>query len=82
MAAMYETFISLMVMLALTYAGLGLLFALFFVVLGVARVDELASGSGFGFRLIILPGVVAFWPLMLLRWVHGTKIPVERTPHR
>ena len=82
MARMYETFINLLVMLALTYAGLGLLFALVFVILGVSKVDELAHGSGPGFRLMILPGVVALWPLLLLRWVHGTKIPVERTPHR
>lgn len=65
------------------YAAVGLLFAPFFVVRGVARVDSSAQGAGVGFRMIILPGVVAFWPLLATRWVRGTKEPpLENTAHR
>lgn len=56
--------------IALTgYACAGLLFALLFVCIGMERVDPAARGSRFGFRLIMLPGVAALWPLLLRRWV-------------
>ncbi|MBI1213804.1 MAG: hypothetical protein GC190_20275 [Alphaproteobacteria bacterium] len=53
------------------YGGAGLLFAVAFLTFGVGRIDPAARGSGLGFRLIILPGVVALWPLMLIRWIAG-----------
>ena len=53
------------------YAALGLIFGLPFLARGIARVDPGAHGSGWGFRLIVLPGVVAFWPLLLRRWLAG-----------
>jgi len=51
------------------YAAMGVVFAIAFVSRGVARVDEHAAGAGFGFRLIILPGVAALWPVLLHRWI-------------
>ena len=53
------------------YAGAGFLFALAFLTVGIGRIDPAARGSGIGFRLTILPGVVALWPLMLVRWIVG-----------
>ena len=53
------------------YAALGALFALAFLFAGVSRVDPGAKGAGFGFRLTILPGLIALWPLMLVRWIVG-----------
>lgn len=64
------------------YAALGLLFAVAFVARGIERVDPGAHASGWGFRLIVLPGVVAFWPLLLRRWLAGTGLPVESNAHR
>jgi hypothetical protein len=64
------------------YAACGLIFALVFVSAAVAKIDEDARASGIGFRLIIIPGVVALWPLLLRRWVRGLPTPVERNPHR
>lgn len=65
------------------YAGFGLLFALAFVFSGVQRLDSEAQGSGVGFRLLILPGVAAFWPMFLRRWLRGvTEPPAEKNPHR
>ncbi|PYX75162.1 MAG: hypothetical protein DMG72_08145 [Acidobacteria bacterium] len=65
------------------YAGLGLLFAMPFVCFGVQRSDSEAQGSGVGFRLLILPGVAAFWPMFLYRWTRGiVEPPVEKNPHR
>lgn len=64
------------------YAALGLLFAVAFLARGIGRVDPGARGSGWGFRLIVLPGVVAFWPLLLRRWMAGAALPVESNAHR
>ena len=64
------------------YAALGLLFAVAFVVRGIERLDPGAHGSGWGFRLMVLPGVVAFWLLLLRRWLAGGGLPVESNAHR
>jgi hypothetical protein len=65
------------------YAGLGLVFAMGFVWVGVQSLDSVARGSGVGFRLLMLPGVAAFWPMLLYRWIHHvTEPPVEENPHR
>ncbi len=65
----------LAVLLFAGYAALGCLFAVAFVVRGVARVDPVAAAAPIGFRLVILPGVAALWPWLLLRWVHA-PVPV------
>jgi hypothetical protein len=65
------------------YASLGLVFAVPFVWLGVQRLDSEAQGSSIGFRLLILPGVAAFWPMFLYRWRRGmAEPPLEKNRHR
>ena len=59
------------------YSAIGIVFALVFVVKGALQIDEEAVGAGWGFRLLILPGCVAFWPLLLKRWVSGRHTPPE-----
>ena len=61
----------LVLALAGSYAAFGLLFAGVFMTAGISRVDPLSKGSGIGFRLIILPGVAALWPVLLTRWIRG-----------
>ena len=68
---MFETLAKIFVYALGIYAGLGLIFAVLFVWIGVQRLDSEAQGSGVGFRLLILPGVTAFWPMLLLRWTRG-----------
>jgi hypothetical protein len=65
------------------YLALGVVFALVFVAAGAGRVDTHARGGSWGFRLLILPGAAALWPLLLGRWVQGIHEPPEqRDPHR
>jgi hypothetical protein len=55
---------------ALAVYGLaGAVFAVAFVTLGIQRVDSVAEHAPVGFRLIVLPGVAALWPLLLVRWL-------------
>ncbi len=80
---MLETFARAFVYTLAVYAGLGLVFAVPFVWFGVQRLDSEAQGSGVGFRLLILPGVAAFWPMFFCRWRRGVaEPPVEKNPHR
>ena len=55
------------------YLIAGFLFAIPFVIYGVTRMDEGAIGSGWGFRIIIIPGTMVFWPLLLKKWLHAKK---------
>jgi hypothetical protein len=65
------------------YLACGFLFALPFAFLGVGRIDPHASHGSWGFRLLIIPGAVAFWPILLRRWVKGLHQPPEEcTAHR
>jgi len=64
------------------YALVGILFAIPFVLRGINGIDPLAAKGSWGFRLIILPGVVAFWPLLARRWMTGAQPRTERNPHR
>jgi hypothetical protein len=64
------------------YAAIGLAFAVAFVRWGVDRIDPVARASGWGFRLAILPGAAALWPLLAARLARGGPPPVERNAHR
>jgi hypothetical protein len=68
---------------AAAYLGLGGIFAVVFLTRGVQKIDPAAALPSVGFRVIIVPGVVAFWPLLLRRWLTGaTHPPEERNAHR
>lgn len=76
-------FANLLSWLIIIYFAAGFLFALYFVFRGIGRVDAVAAQSTAGFKLIILPGVMALWPLMWRRWRQGRgKPPEENNPHR
>jgi hypothetical protein len=65
------------------YLVIGAVFAVAFLTAGIARVDPAAKGAPIGFRLLIFPGVVAFWPYLLSRWIGGGRAPrIERNSHR
>ena len=65
------------------YIVCGFLFAIPFVLLGVKRIDPHAAQGSWGFRLLIIPGAVAFWPVLLRRWMKGVhEPPDERSAHR
>jgi membrane protein implicated in regulation of membrane protease activity len=81
MAAMFEILIKTIVGALEVYSAVGFLFAIAFVAYGVQRLDLQAKGTRVGFRLLILPGVAAFWPMFLRRWMQGLNAPQERNAH-
>jgi hypothetical protein len=64
------------------YLTVGLAFALAFVLRGARRIDPRAAAGSWGFRLAILPGVAALWPILARRWLAGPPPPEERNAHR
>ena len=47
------------------YIALGFLFALFFVFVRLGRIDPNAKGTSVGFKLLIIPGCILLWPLLV-----------------
>jgi len=65
------------------YLVLGVIFALWFVLRGVQRVDRDAQDGSPGFRIVIFPASVALWPLLLARAIRGGgEAPAECNAHR
>ncbi|MFK7790570.1 MAG: hypothetical protein AB8C95_13895 [Phycisphaeraceae bacterium] len=55
------------------YVAVGLMVGVAFVLRGVNRADPAAGQSPFVFRVMILPGCVGLWPVVLLKWIHASK---------
>jgi len=65
--------IKIILVAAALYLLFGLLFAFLFIWKGVGKIDEGAHGGSMGFRIIILPGTMVFWPLLLKKWLKASK---------
>jgi hypothetical protein len=80
---MAETSVRILLLGLAAYALAGATFAVSFAAFGVTRLDPAARGATLGFRLLILPGASALWPLLLRRWLRGDPTPPrERNAHR
>src|ERR1044071_6420319 len=77
----FEVTIRFLVGGMIAYAATGLFFAFAFVFTGVQKIDTQAESASVGFRLLILPGAAAFWPMLMRRWAKQTPPPAEKTPH-
>jgi hypothetical protein len=57
----------------LAYSFFGVAIGVPFVLRGVDLVDASARGASIGFRLIILPGTVALWPIIATKWIKASR---------
>jgi hypothetical protein len=65
------------------YLACGLILAIPFVLMGVKKIDPHAAHGSWGFRVLIVPGAMALWPVLLRRWASGVhEPPEERSAHR
>jgi hypothetical protein len=55
------------------YLVLGTAVGIPFVWRGVDKVDAAAAGTSWGFRLMILSGSIALWPLVVRLWLRAEK---------
>jgi len=53
------------------YFALGAAFAVVFLSFGLRRLDPIAASGPLRFKLLIAPGIVALWPVMLSMWLFG-----------
>ena len=51
------------------YLIIGFVFSIIFLAKGIQVTDELAKESSWGFKLIILPGLIILWPVSLYKWI-------------
>ncbi len=49
------------------YLGIGLLFSIWFVLVGAKKIDNGMEDTPFHFKLILIPGSVLMWPVMLIK---------------
>lgn len=78
-----RTIAETIVWLLTVYICLGLTCAAPFLIYGLPRIDKNAEGASIWFRLIILPGFLIFYPLLMWRWFAGTgEPPPENNAHR
>jgi hypothetical protein len=59
------------------YLTCGLMFAVPFALVGVKKIDPHAAHGSWGFRILIIPGTMVFWPLLSRRWATGIREPPE-----
>lgn len=59
--------------LAELYAIFGGAVAIAFAVFGIGRIDRAARGAC-GFRVLLLPGLIALWPCVLWRWARAARV--------
>ena len=74
--------VEVILIIVAVYFLLGILFVIPFLTKGLTKVDEGAHGGTIGFKIIIIPGVIVFWPVLLRRWIRaGRKLhfpPIEK----
>ena len=56
------------------YLGIGLVVGIGVAIFGLARLDHAADGGTAAFRVIVLPGLIALWPAVLVRLFSMRKI--------
>lgn len=64
--------------IVLIYLLLGVLFVIPFLIKGLTKVDEGAHGGRIGFKIIIIPGVIVFWPVLLRKWMKASNVKGEK----
>jgi hypothetical protein len=62
------------VWLLAAYSAAGGVFAVAFVMTGIDLMDEAARRSGWGFRLMVIPGTAALWPFLLIKWSRARRM--------
>jgi hypothetical protein len=60
-------------LICLLYMVCGLVIGIPFVIRGVERIDPAACGTSIAFRLLILPGSIALWPVIATKWWKAAK---------
>ena len=64
---------NILILIGFIYLMIGLVFSIPFAFKWVNKVDKAAVEGTLGFRLLIIPGTIAFWPWMMRKWNKARK---------
>lgn len=67
------TIVGTMVVVLGAYGAVGIIVGIALVARGVDRIDPAMHSSPKSVRLVILPGCIALWPMMLAKWKRAPK---------
>jgi len=70
---MLTTIVSVFLVAITAYLIAGIVFTIFFQAKGLSKIDEGVHGSSWGFRIIIIPGCIVLWPVLLKKWIKRTR---------
>ncbi|WP_024771798.1 hypothetical protein [Aquimarina macrocephali] len=56
------------------YFGIGFLFGIYFFIKGASQLDELITESKWTVRLLLVPGAIGLWPILLLKIINKSRI--------
>ncbi|HEX5655031.1 MAG TPA: hypothetical protein VFX58_18270 [Chitinophagaceae bacterium] len=66
--------VEIILIIVLLYLALGAVFFIPFLLKGIQKVDEGTRGSTIGFKIMIIPGVIVFWPVLLRKWLKHYRL--------
>ena len=64
-----EATVTIVFLLLSFYALIGLIFYFPFIFKGMQKIDEGTRDTPLGFKILILPATLVFWPLLLKKWI-------------
>jgi hypothetical protein len=70
--------VEVILIIVLIYLLLGVLFVILFLINGLTKVDAGAHGGTIGFKIIIIPGVIVFWPVLLNKWIKANATETQK----
>ena len=71
---MTETIVKILFIIVGMYLCAGVIFSFFFIKKGIKIIDpDGTHESSAGFKIIIIPGVIVFWSLLLEKWMKAQK---------
>lgn len=59
------------------YLGVGLVFSVIYVAFLAGRLDPAAKGMALRVRLLLVPGAMLLWPVMLIKTLQRKGPPVQ-----
>ena len=68
-----ETAIQIFVGFLGVYSAIGILFSIYFFVKGAAQMDELIVQSKWKVRILLIPGAIGLWPVLLGKLIHKIR---------
>jgi flagellar basal body-associated protein FliL len=64
-----QAVVNIILVIATVYLLCGVVFTAVFLFRGLQKMDEGTHGATVGFKIIIIPGCIVLWPVLLRKWL-------------